>query len=185
MGRVTRVEKARSSPGSCGKCQKKLKKGDSYLWWKFRYGGKRLRCTDDACSPRTSELVSSDKLSRCMAAGESIQDAISAFKKDFILETLTGEVESAAEEVREVAGEYQESSDNMESGFGHETEQSEELRSKSENLEQKATDIEDAAGNLKPFEEWKKDVSDASLKKLWAEEIEDSLQDYFDIDPDN
>lgn len=185
MGRVTRVEKARQSPGSCGKCQKKLKKGDSYLWWKFRYGGKRIRCTEDACAPRTSELISSDKLSRSMAAGEAIEDAVRTFKKDFNLEALTNEVESAAEEVREVAGEYQESSDNIESGFGHETEQSGELREKAENLEQKATDIEDAAGNLKSFEEWKKTVSDESLKKLWADEIEDALQDYFDIDPEN
>ena len=185
MAQVHHVQKARKSPGPCQKCGAKIRKGHSYKWWKFRYGGKRIRCDAETCSPRPSEYVtSSDKLSRCMGAGEMVEGAIAAFKKDLNLAKLVEEVESAAEEVREVAGEYQESSENMESGLGHETEQSEELAEKSQNLESKADEIEQAAGELRAFEDWKKTVSDESLKKLWVQEIEADLQEYTDIDPE-
>lgn len=60
MPRVNRVEKCRKSPGKCTRCSKKIKKGDPYLWWKFNFGPKYVRCSASACSPKPSELTRSE-----------------------------------------------------------------------------------------------------------------------------
>lgn len=64
MPRVTRVEKCRHSPGQCGKCSTKIKKGEPYLWWKFRTGGrggsKHVRCAKPECAPKASDLTQSE-----------------------------------------------------------------------------------------------------------------------------
>jgi hypothetical protein len=153
MPRVTSVEKARKSPGTCGKCSKVIKAGSSYIHWKFRYGGKRIRCS--LCPrPRQSELTNSDKLSRCYAAGESIEDAIACFRKDFDIEDLRGALENAASECTEVADEYRDSASNVESGMnGNRMPICDELEEKADNLESKASDIESAAGQLEEFDE--------------------------------
>ena len=98
MPRVNSVEKARKSPGTCPKCSKKIEKGASYIHWKFRYGGKRIRCT--ICPrPRQSELTNSDKLSRCYAAGEASSDAIDSFRKNFDVEVLRQAPDAAATQI--------------------------------------------------------------------------------------
>lgn len=51
MPRVTHVKSARKDNSIC-------KKGESYYWWKFRYGGKRLSLT----SPSRSQLTQSSFL---------------------------------------------------------------------------------------------------------------------------
>ncbi len=48
MPRVTHVKKARKDNPVC-------KAGESYYWWKFRYGGKRYSLT----RPRPSQLTQS------------------------------------------------------------------------------------------------------------------------------
>lgn len=166
MPRVKTVNKARKSPGSCSKCGKKLEAGQSYRWWKFRYGGKRFRCTNAACSPRQSDLTTSDKLSRCYAAGESIEDAISEFQKNFDLEDLRGAMEGAAGELREVAEEYRESASNVESGMnGNRMPICDELEEKADNLDSKADEIESAASELEDFDEDRaKEEAEADLE---------------------
>jgi len=151
--RVTSVEKARKSPGTCGKCGKKIPAGTSYIWWKFRYGGRRIRCV--TCPrPRQSELTNSDKLSRCYAAGEEISDAIDSFRKDFDEEGLRSALEGAASEIREVAEEYRESSSNVESGMnGNRMPICDELEEKADNLDSKADEIESASSELEEFDE--------------------------------
>ena len=65
MPRVHHVKRARKAVKSAG-----IKVGDSYYWWKFRYGGKHTSKTP----PRQSQLTNSDKLSRAYAASESLED---------------------------------------------------------------------------------------------------------------
>lgn len=153
MPRVNSVEKARKSPGTCPKCSKKIEKGASYIHWKFRYGGKRIRCA--TCPrPRQSELTNSDKLSRCYAAGEDISDAIDAFRKDLDEEGLRGTLEDAANTLREVAEEYRDSSSNVENGMnGNRMPICDELDEKADNLEAKADEIDSAAAELEEFDE--------------------------------
>lgn len=59
MPRVTTVAKARKNAGTCEKCGTEIKKGDSYKWWKFRFGGKHVRCSKTECVPRPSDLTQS------------------------------------------------------------------------------------------------------------------------------
>jgi hypothetical protein len=61
MPRVNFVKKARKAIPSSG-----IKVGDSYYWWKFRYGGKFVSKE----RPRQSQLTQS-KLSGVYAAEES------------------------------------------------------------------------------------------------------------------
>lgn len=202
MPRVMTVEKARKSPGTCGKCGKKIPEGASYRHWKFRYGGKRIRCA--TCPrPRASELTNSDKLSRCYAAGESIEDAIDQFRKDGEIEDLRSALEGAAEEIREVAEEYRDSSSNVESGMnGNRMPICDELEEKADNLDSKADEIEQAAGDVEEFdedqareeaeEEAKEGGKDGPTaeeilkdkKETWAEEQEAIAQNHTDISPE-
>lgn len=187
MARVKDVEKARTSPGNCGKCSKEIKKGEPYLWWKPFRSGKRLRC--GTCPrPRPSETATNEKVSLCLSAGESVEDAINLFRKNEDLEDLRSALESAAETVREASEAYRESAQNIEDGFQHTTSQSEELAEKGDNLESKADEIDSAASALEDFDEaaaeeeaeaeYAKDEPDrdAKIQKF----IEDKKQDWID-----
>lgn len=179
MPKVISVVKARKSPGTCGKCAKPIKEGTSYVWWKFRYGGKRVRCT--TCPrPRQSELTNSDKLSRCYAAGEGISDAIDQFHKDGDIEDLRSALESAAQDIREVAEEYRESASNVENGMnGNRMPICDELEEKADNLDSKADEIEQAAGSLEDFDE---DQAKEEAEEEAGEEIKEGekTDDAFD-----
>jgi hypothetical protein len=130
MPRVTYVKKARKDHPAGG-----IKKGDSYYWWKFRYGGKRFSRTP----PRQSQLTNSDKLSRVYAAQESVEDAMgeSALPDDW-----RGAVEDAANEVREVGEEYQESCDNIRDQFT-DSPTADECEEKAEACESVASEMDD------------------------------------------
>jgi len=177
MPRVNTVKKARKSPGDCPKCSKKIAKGMAYIWWKFRYGGKRIRCA--SCPrPRQSELTNSDKLSRCYATGEAVGDAIDAFRKDYDEESLRSALESAAEELREVAQEYRDSADNVESGMnGNRMPICDELEEKADNLEGKADELDDAAANIQEFDEDQaKEEAETEAGEAMAEEGGDKVE---------
>jgi hypothetical protein len=62
MARAHFVKKARKAIRDAG-----IKKGDSYYWWKFRFGGKRVSKTP----PKPSQLTQSDFWSAVYSAQES------------------------------------------------------------------------------------------------------------------
>lgn len=202
MTKVLTVAKARKSPGSCGRCNKPIEVGAAYIWWAFFRSSKRVRCM--TCPrPRQSELSGNEKLSMCYSAGESIEDALNAFRKDGELEDLRSAVEGAAETVREAAEAYRESASNIEEGFQHSTEKSDEMNEKADNLEGKADEIESAASSLEDFDE-ETETADAGLdiaeavedraekikkivegKKLdWIEEQASNIDEFTDISPE-
>ncbi len=80
------------------------KKGESYHWWKPRYGGKRYSKTP----PRPSQLTTSDFLSRQMELEERVGD----LRAD-TFEDLKSEVESICEEIRMLGEEQDEKLNNM------------------------------------------------------------------------
>ena len=63
MPRVHHVKKARKDNPVC-------KAGESYYWWKFRYGGKRYSLT----YPRASQLTQSEYLGQVYELAEEIED---------------------------------------------------------------------------------------------------------------
>lgn len=102
--RVTKVKKARRSPGNCSRCGTVIAVGDPYLWFKFRRGPKRIHCVMHY--PKASELTTSDKLARLYAAQEELEAAIG---RDAILEALDAAIMTA----EEVGQEYEDSLRNM------------------------------------------------------------------------
>jgi len=178
MPRVHWISKCRKSPGACGKCGKKIQRGEPYKWWKFRYAGKRVYCR--ACKPRPSDLTANDKLSRIYAAGESVEDALTEFGKDYDLESLRAALEEAAGEVRQVGEEYQESAENVGEYFP-DSDQVSELEERAENLESRADDLESATSDLEEFEKPKEEDQVEQAKTDWAAEIVSTVEEYADM----
>jgi len=83
MPRVTTVKKAQKDYPEHG-----IKKGETYYWWKFRYGGKHMSKT----YPKPSQLTQSDYLSQLY----DIQDQISECQA-----TSQEDLESFVEEIKE------------------------------------------------------------------------------------
>lgn len=110
--------------------------GDPYRWIKFKGQSRRVRCMAAGCGFRTSEMTSSEKLSRVYAAQESAEDALATFDPE------TGDAsdlatirDDMANELREVAQEYTDSADNMEQSFTGGSPTIDDCREKAENLE--------------------------------------------------
>ena len=97
MPRVTFVKKARKKNPVC-------KKGESYFWWKFRYGGKRYSLT----RPRPSQLTQSAYYGSIRALVEQIEDTNITDNNDFT--SLRDEVTS---ELENIGSESQNSLDNI------------------------------------------------------------------------
>jgi hypothetical protein len=151
------IKNSRKSPGDCGHCGTVIRKGQGYYWWKFRYGGKHIRCANHP--PRQSDLTASDKLSRAYAASETVEELVTALRDAVTpvtaaltsndpnpgpvpgVETLfqavgdmQGGLEEAASEAEEVASEYNESADNIEQTFSS-SPTADECRERAESLE--------------------------------------------------
>lgn len=77
-----------------------IKKGESYFWWKFRFGGKRCSRT----RPRQSQLTQSDYLSQLYGLVEQIEDL-----------TVDGldDVSSIVDDLNSLADECEEKRSNM------------------------------------------------------------------------
>ncbi|KKN67396.1 hypothetical protein LCGC14_0462600 [marine sediment metagenome] len=93
MARAIFVKKARKNNPVC-------KKGESYYWWKFRFGSKHYSLT----KPRQSQLTQSDFLSQIYGLQETIEDMNieSNFESD--VEEIKSELEnlqSGCEEKRD------------------------------------------------------------------------------------
>lgn len=171
MPRVNYVKAARKDYPSHG-----IKKGESYYWWKFRYGGKHKSRT----MPRQSQLTQSDKLSRVYEAQESVDDATgldaAAYSSpdDYAdaVESVADIWRSAAETLREVAEEYEESASNMEEYFQGSS-QVDEIREKGDNLQSDADTADGIA------DEWS--VAADEIRAIeYDEEIDEESPDYID-----
>lgn len=97
MPRVTHVKSARKDNPVC-------KKGESYFWWKFRYGGKRYSLT----RPKQSQLTQSAYFSTLYGMSESITEYELADADDW--ETLK---EDISMQLQDLQSETQDSLDNM------------------------------------------------------------------------
>lgn len=132
---------------NCSRCGTEIKVGDPYKWLALNtgYGSTRKNyCT--SCTPRQSDMTSSDKLSQLYAAQENVEDALDAdgWTRDDIAQALR----DAGEQAQGVAEEYTESADNIEEGFGHETQMSEEIREKAESCEEWSSVLDAAADEV-------------------------------------
>lgn len=105
IARIKVVNKAAKDQGECEKCKTPLPVGSAYRWFKvgFRSRYKHRRCMANACTPRTSELESSN-LSQVYAAQEDFEDGLddAASIEDFrsLIEEYAGQVSQIADEYR-------------------------------------------------------------------------------------
>ena len=96
MPRVTHVKKARKDNPVC-------KKGESYYWWKFRYGGKRYSLT----RPRASQLTQSAYFSTLYSIQEMVEDWSGE------ADDMEGFIDEVRDQITELRDETQGSLDNM------------------------------------------------------------------------
>lgn len=130
-------------PYKCENCDKKIVVGAPYKWIAPKsgpYGGrKRIRCGDcptwqywdysNSLAAQTARI--SHDFSEAIATADSVDE-------------VTDALSTAAGEVRDIAEEKRTGAQNIESGFGHETEKSAELNDIAEQLDSWADEIENA-----------------------------------------
>jgi hypothetical protein len=139
---VTANDKSKPLPNrNCGKCGKEIVPGMPYKHISPRsgpYGGRTLyRCAE--CPNWHVWEYSSSLSARLSEVSHDFSEAIgNADTTDEVTEALN----TAAEAVREIASEKEESAQNIEDGFQHETSQSQELRDVAEQLNSWADEIE-------------------------------------------
>lgn len=102
MPQVHYVKKARKDYKEAG-----VKKGESYYWWKFRYGGKLISKTH----PKQSQLTQSEYLSSMYSIQESVEGCAGS------IQDVIDELKSAKENVEEVMQNCEEKADNLENSF--------------------------------------------------------------------
>lgn len=106
MPRVHFVKKARKDNPAC-------KAGESYYWWKFRFGGTHYSKE----APKASQLTQSDFLSRAYELNERIEDLQPGSVDDLIseVEDISNEFQNLGDECQDKLGampeQLQESSD--------------------------------------------------------------------------
>ena len=148
MPKLIHVKSARASEKErrCRRCGVEIKVGDSYKHMSKKTGP-RSSITFMYCavhSPRPSEYVGG-KQADYLGILEAFEDDVESGSDfdDFqsALETLKSDLEGMADE-------YRESSDNIEDGFGHETELSMSLANNAEAIDDFMSNIDEAEGAL-------------------------------------
>lgn len=140
MARANFVKKSRKAIPDAG-----IKVGDSYYWWKFRFGGKHVSKT----APTRSQLTQSGFLSSLYEIEDRISDSVCETKDDFdsFKEELTGDIENLKDEC-------QDSLDNM-------PEHSQESSSSGELLRERIDGLESWISEIESIEvDWDEDSDD-------------------------
>jgi len=101
MPKVNRVEHARKPQGKCSKCGTDIISGAPYVWWKFRYGGRRVRCTKPECQPKPSDLTQSEYLSTVYEWQERTFEFDCREDVESAKEEMAGEIETLRCELEE------------------------------------------------------------------------------------
>ncbi len=164
MPRVTFVKAAQKDNPVCSK-------GESYYWWKFRFGGKRYSLTP----PRSSQLTQSAYYGAVRGMCEQIEDQFSAGLDVEGIESVTSDIGSQLEEL---GCEARESLENMPEGL--------QQGATGELLEERATACEEAQGEVEgididfqsELDEEDEEVTDEDRdqeKQEWLDDIQNEL----------
>jgi hypothetical protein len=138
MPRVTHVKAARKDNQVC-------KKGESYFWWKFRYGGKRYSLK----YPRPSQLTQSAYYGTVRSLSETLEDQNIQANDELV--SARDDIVSELENLRD---ETQESLDNMPDSLQYSP--------TGELLQERVDAVENAIGEVECVEEFDEDEPDES-----------------------
>lgn len=116
------------------------KKGESYYWWKFRYGGKHYSLTP----PKASQLTQSEFLSTLYNLQEQRDNLVSSFREGKDYDSFKSDVESLAEEFTTLGSECQDKFDNMPEGL-QQGDVGQLLETRANKCEEIASELTDAA----------------------------------------
>ena len=145
--KVTESDKNQPLPNyTCETCGGEIKVGDPYKHVTPKsgpYGGRtRRRCA--SCPTWEAWDLSNALWARIEQVISPAQTAVEDAKAEHDADAVRSALEEAAQGIRDLAEEKTEAAQNMEDGFGHETEQSMELADQGGELEQWADEIESA-----------------------------------------
>lgn len=140
--RLTQADKTQPLPNrKCGKCGVEIEVGQPYKWIAPKsgpYGGRKLfRC--GPCPVWHRWEYSSSLSARCEQIAHEAHEAFDVAQDEDDVQSVFND---AAEQIRELASEKNESAESIEEGFGHETYQSAELKEQAEALESWADEVE-------------------------------------------
>ncbi len=138
-----------------------VKAGESYWWWKFRYGGKRYSKT----RPQRHELTQSAFYSSLWQVEEAFESSIN---KSQTAEELQAEAESMADELEMILGECQESLDNM-------PESLQESSASGELLTERIEGLEGWISELQGIDFEPEEGLDEEGKEQWLEDVRDEI----------
>lgn len=150
MPKVITIRKAQKAQGSCGNCRKPIEPGDSYRFWKFRYGGKHVRCMATACSPKASNLTQSEYLSGSASIEETFNEAVS---QAACLQDIIDALNEASETTRELGEEQGSKLDNMPEGL-QQGDTGQLLEARRDACETVADELESKASELEGSDEY-------------------------------
>ena len=176
MPRVILVVKAQKNQGQCGKCQAPIKKGGGYKWWKFRFGGRRVRCLKPECSPKPSDLTQSEFYGTLYSIQESVETALDNFRNGGEPEDVASALNDAASELRELGEECRGKLDNMPEGL-QQGDTGQLLEQRADECESKADELESAASEIESvelYDDLEKYLADNEI----AREEKESEEDY-------
>ena len=133
------VNKARKANKDAG-----IKKGDSYYWWKCRFGGKHYSKT----APRPSQLTQSDFRSTTYAIREGIDFDLDFNDQQTAIDELTNAVDALRQLGEDQAAKLQNMPESLQQSSTGAL-----LQSRADACEQVADEIESGIGDIEELEE--------------------------------
>lgn len=151
--RVTQEDKSQPLPlrvCDAPGCGKPIEVGTPYKWVKPKSGpyGGRTRARHGDCPTWRQWDLSNSLDAQLARVSHEAQDGVDTTDPSSVAEALR----NAAEGVRDIASQKEEGADNIESGFGHETEQSTQLRDTAESLNTWADEMDEKADEVEALE---------------------------------
>ena len=171
MARAHFVKKARKANKAAG-----IKKGDSYYWWKFRRGGKRISKTP----PRRSQLTQSEFYGVMYDCEDTVADAGAEFVKaeDADTSDLVQALRDAVTSIEEQRDQCQERFDNMEQAFSGGCPTMELLETRVSNCDDIIQSLEQVADDLEGEEGPAKGETHEQWRERCAQKLEEVSWDY-------
>lgn len=194
--RIHFVKKSRKE-WRCSKCGGTIEIGSQYRWWKHRY---RLptRWHVHHGSPKSSDLTTSDKLSRVYAAQETVEDICNDLGSAIIeeqdhldlvheLEELEESGEATDEEIEALKEQIQEELEGLQGQARTLCQDAfTEIQEQIEEAEYVADEYEESAENVREYfgDTYQTDEMDekANYIREWKEEVEEAMSDLNDED---
>lgn len=149
VGLKTKNKGVKHATYPCRKCKEPIVAGEKYYEWKHRYAPPNRQHATHG-EPRQSELCTS-KMSDVYAAIEAVEDVIETGRRGDDASGLEDALNQAAEEVRNVAQEYEDGLGNMPDSL-QQSSKGEEIQEKIDALNEFADSLENAAGDVQDWD---------------------------------